>query len=73
MPDFGAPVRIVTYYVVELLAVYMLMSLWYSGYDVCIGSVVCLSVCLSLVHFEAQFLGLYLKVFAFRNNISNTI
>jgi hypothetical protein len=26
MPDCGAPVRIVTYYAVEFLAVYMLMS-----------------------------------------------
>jgi hypothetical protein len=46
MPDCGAPVRIVTYYVVEFLAVYMLMSLWYSGCDVCTGSVVCLAVLL---------------------------
>jgi hypothetical protein len=37
MPDCGAPVRIVTHYAVEFLAVYeyMLMSLWYSGCDVC--------------------------------------
>jgi hypothetical protein len=37
MPDCGAPVRIVTYYVVEFLAVYMLMCFSCCSYFVFIN------------------------------------
>jgi hypothetical protein len=37
MPDCGAPVRIVTYYAVQFLAVYMLMCFSYCSYYVFIS------------------------------------